>query len=969
MRKLTVSQFFVASLVVVSVFLGGASPAFASLTAVSVVAGSQTPNPVSPGGSATFTASITNSNGSTARVVSITSGTSLPTGAAIASSDCTVIPGDGVAHTLNFVVSTTGATPVGTDTFGITATRWNNTSAPCSGAVADTLASSATSGSIVVGSPQPDLTIAKTNNLGGGNAITGTPYNWVLTVSNGGSASAVFAAGATIASDQLPSSGATYGAVTVSTSGTSGTGTLGCTISSNNLSCTTTGGTGTTIPVGATITFTIPVTPTAVGSLVNPRTANACSVDPSSVVTEGNEGNNTCANTVTVVAPATTVGDGINPSNKTVKGTDTNKALSEFTLQTNTGSDTVTGLVVTGTNAGNVATNGAKLYLDNGGTAHEWDATDTFVSAVSFSGATATFTGLTLPVTTTSSRYIVVYDIAAGPVNGQTMQAFVSSFTSTNVQAGSDTNDAILTIDSAAPTITLVDLQTASDLGSSNSDNITNAATLNHSITFSESVIGFTNADLTNAGTALGCTIGAVSGSGSSYTVPVTGCLNTGTLILRLAAGGVTDAVGNPNVQTDGITVTVDHNQPTVTINQAAGQADPTAVGGTPINFTATFNEVVTGFANNDITIGGSTAGTKTATVTLTGPYNVAISGMTSSGIVTATVNAAAAQDIAGNASAGSTSTDNSVTYNHPTHDILASAGAGGAIDPTGTVAVNEGTDQLFNMTPDPTFVLLNVFADGVGQGRLNNYTFTNVTTAHTISSTFDGGWSAPTVAGTPNAWTNGGNAFVSDDSYANTPLVVGGNGASEGYRSFGFSIPAGSTIQGIEVAAEAVGTPGGNGTNTCQLRARLSWNNGTNFTAYQTVTPGTADRTFIFGGAADTWSHAWKPSEFTNANFVLEMSLNDPDSNCITGGLPTTPLYLDQVQVKVHSTPDTTAPSGGSVAYTNGYYTAASVPVTYTLGNDNPGGAGVASSTGKIQRASATFAGGICGSFSPFTD
>ena len=55
---------------------------------------------------------------------------------------------------------------------------------------------------------------------------------------------------------------------------------------------------------------------------------------------------------------------------------------------------------------------------------------------------------------------------------------------------------------------------------------------------------------------------------------------------------------------------------PTVTINQAAGQADPTTTS--PINFTAVFNKPVTDFTASGVTISG-TAGATTATITPVG--------------------------------------------------------------------------------------------------------------------------------------------------------------------------------------------------------------------------------------------------------------------------------------------------------------------------------------------------------------
>ena len=65
--------------------------------------------------------------------------------------------------------------------------------------------------------------------------------------------------------------------------------------------------------------------------------------------------------------------------------------------------------------------------------------------------------------------------------------------------------------------------------------------------------------------------------------------------------------------------------------------------------------------------------------------------------------------------------------------------------------------------------------------------------------------------------------------------------------------------------------------------------------------------------------------------------------------------------------TVDTTAPAGGSVTYTNGYFTSTSVPITYTTGTDT--GAGLSNATGKIQRASADLSAGTCGDFTAFAD
>jgi outer membrane lipoprotein-sorting protein len=72
------------------------------------------------------------------------------------------------------------------------------------------------------------------------------------------------------------------------------------------------------------------------------------------------------------------------------------------------------------------------------------------------------------------------------------------------------------------------------------------------------------------------------------------------------------------------------------------------------------------------------------------------------------------------------------------TYTITASAGANGSISPSGSVVVNSGTNQTFSITPAVGYRVLNVLVDGVSQGTVTTYTFSNVTTNHTISATFE---------------------------------------------------------------------------------------------------------------------------------------------------------------------------------------------------------------------------------------
>jgi hypothetical protein len=63
--------------------------------------------------------------------------------------------------------------------------------------------------------------------------------------------------------------------------------------------------------------------------------------------------------------------------------------------------------------------------------------------------------------------------------------------------------------------------------------------------------------------------------------------------------------------------------------------------------------------------------------------------------------------------------------------------------------------------------------------------------------------------------------------------------------------------------------------------------------------------------------------------------------------------------------TRDITAPSGGSITYTNGYNTSGTVAVTFSAGTD--AGSGINAASGQLKRASTTLTNGSCGTFGAF--
>ena len=79
-------------------------------------------------------------------------------------------------------------------------------------------------------------------------------------------------------------------------------------------------------------------------------------------------------------------------------------------------------------------------------------------------------------------------------------------------------------------------------------------------------------------------------------------------------------------------------------------------------------------------------------------------------------------------------------TIEVPQYQIVATAGANGSISASGTVAVSCGTDASFTITPDAGYVVDVLTVDGSPVAPSTSYSFTNVTTSHSISVTFKSG-------------------------------------------------------------------------------------------------------------------------------------------------------------------------------------------------------------------------------------
>jgi hypothetical protein len=125
---------------------------------------------------------------------------------------------------------------------------------------------------------------------------------------------------------------------------------------------------------------------------------------------------------------------------------------------------------------------------------------------------------------------------------------------------------------------------------------------------------------------------------------------------------------------------------------------------------------------------------------------------------------------------------------------------------------------------------------------------------------------------------TNPTNAYAYDNAVAldtnsgtNTSTSCTNSGKDKHrFYNYGFTIPAGATIKGIEVKLNAKVD---NTKGSPKICVQLSSDGGSTWTTAQaTATLTTALNDYTLGGPADMWGHTWSVTNLSNANFRLRV-------------------------------------------------------------------------------------------------
>ncbi len=182
---------------------------------------------------------------------------------------------------------------------------------------------------------------------------------------------------------------------------------------------------------------------------------------------------------------------------------------------------------------------------------------------------------------------------------------------------------------------------------------------------------------------------------------------------------------------------------------------------------------------------------------------------------------------------------------------ISSSAGPNGSISPSGAVTVNHGSNQSFTVTPNANYHTDSLVVDGVNQGSLASYTFTNVTAAHTIRAVFAINQFTITASAGPNGTISPSGAVTvsagASQSFTASPstgyhmdsLIV--DGANQGaVGSFTFTnVTASHTIRAVFAinSYTITATAGANGTISPSGTVNVTFGGSQSFTISPSAT------------------------------------------------------------------------------------------------------------------------------------
>ena len=173
---------------------------------------------------------------------------------------------------------------------------------------------------------------------------------------------------------------------------------------------------------------------------------------------------------------------------------------------------------------------------------------------------------------------------------------------------------------------------------------------------------------------------------------------------------------------------------------------------------------------------------------------------------------------IARDAAANSGSDASDANFTIDTWIITASAGPHGTIAPIGAVAVAQGASQGFTITPGGGYAIADVKIDGVSNGAIGSYSFTNVSSNHTIAASFADTLPPAVTVTSPNR----GESWQTGSTHSITWTASDGAGVdsiSIDFSASGGSGPWAALAHGLSNSGSYAWTISGGATDSAMVR------------------------------------------------------------------------------------------------------------------------------------------------------
>lgn len=161
-------------------------------------------------------------------------------------------------------------------------------------------------------------------------------------------------------------------------------------------------------------------------------------------------------------------------------------------------------------------------------------------------------------------------------------------------------------------------------------------------------------------------------------------------------------------------------------------------------------------------------------------------------------------------------------------------------------------------------------------------------------------GTAATLVNGTSTNWTNPGNITASDSTYATVTLASTATSYYLQANTFGFSIPATATVNGVVVEVQKFATTASKNfmedqTVSLMVGGTITGNN------YATTATWPSTNSFVsYGGTADTWGLSLTPAQVNATNFGAAIAATNVHTSGASSSLTAS---VDYVRVTVYYT------------------------------------------------------------------